>query len=218
MTRKEQVYVTLAGLFVCNALLAEVIGGKLIQWGPFTLTVGVIPWPVVFLTTDLINEYYGREGVKKLTFLTVGLILYTFAVLFAAMAIPAVSFSPVKDQDFINVFGQSLWIIAGSITAFIISQLVDVAVFWFFRDKTGTRKLWLRSTGSTVVSQFVDTFVVLGIAFYLPGKVTFGEFLNISCTNYAYKLLVAIGATPLIYVGHNLIERYLKHPGNTTHH
>jgi uncharacterized integral membrane protein (TIGR00697 family) len=128
-TRRDIVYPVLSGVFVTNAILGEVTGGKLFSVGPFTASLGVIPWPVVFLTTDLINEYFGREGVRRLTFMTIALIVYAFVVLFAAMQVPAASFSPVTDAQFQVVFGQSLWIIAGSVTAFALSQLVDVTIF-----------------------------------------------------------------------------------------
>jgi uncharacterized integral membrane protein (TIGR00697 family) len=207
--RKDLVYLILAGLFVANAILGEILGGKLIQAGPYIMSLGVVPWPVVFITTDLINEYFGKPGVRRLTFLTVALILYAFAVLFIAMGIPAASVSPVKDPAFQEVFGQSLWIIVGSVTAFLVSQLTDVFVFWLFRDATRGKMLWLRATGSTAVSQLIDTFIVLGIAFWLPGKIQTSDFLNLAFTNYTYKFAIAICLTPLIYAAHAAIDRFL---------
>lgn len=207
--RKDLIYLILAGLFVANALLGEILGGKLIQAGPYIMSLGVIPWPVVFITTDLINEYFGKSGVRRLTFLTVALILYSFAVIFIAMGIPASPISPVKDDAFNAVLGQSQWIIAGSVTAFLFSQLIDVFVFWMFRDATGGKKLWLRATGSTAVSQLVDTFVILSIAFWLPGKIETKDFLNLAFTNYTYKFVIAVCLTPLIYAAHAAIDRYL---------
>jgi queuosine precursor transporter len=212
--RKDLVYLILAGLFVANAILGEILGGKLIQAGGYIMSLGVIPWPVVFLTTDLINEYYGRSGVRRLTLITVGLILYAFVIIFVAMGIPAASISPVKDEAFNSVLGQSQWIIAGSVTAFAVSQLVDVGVFWLFRDATKGRFLWLRATGSTAVSQLIDTFIVLGIGFWLPGKIQTNDFLNLAFTNYTYKFGIAVALTPLIYASHHAIERYL----GTSHH
>lgn len=212
--RKDLVYLILAGLFVANAILGEILGGKLIQAGGYIMSLGVIPWPVVFLTTDLINEYYGPPGVRRLTLITVGLILYAFVIIFVAMGIPAASISPVKDEAFNAVLGQSQWIIAGSVTAFATSQLVDVAIFWLFRNATKGRFLWLRATGSTAVSQLIDTFVVLGIGFWLPGKIQTSDFLNLAFTNYTYKFGIAIALTPLIYASHHAIERYL----GTSHH
>jgi queuosine precursor transporter len=207
--KRNLLYLVLAGFFVSNALLGEILGGKLIAVGPFTMSMGVVVWPVVFLTTDVINEYFGKPGVRRLTLLTVGLILYAFVVIFAAMQIPAARISPVSDQAFRMVFGQSLWIIVGSVTAFLISQLVDVVVFWLFRDRTGGRHLWLRATGSTAVSQLIDTFVILAIAFWLPGKISTRDFLGLSLLNYSYKLGIAVALTPLIYAAHRAIDNFL---------
>jgi len=208
-SRRDIVYLALAGFFVTNAILGEVTGGKLFSWGPFTLSIGVIPWPVVFLSTDLINEYFGRDGVRKLTFMTIGLIIYAFVILFLAMQVPAASFSPVTDAQFEAVFGQSLWIIVGSVTAFALSQVVDVGVFWLVRHKTGGRFLWMRATGSTVASQFIDSIVIIGVAFWLPGKVKTSEFLTVAASNYSYKFLIAVGMTPFIYMAHSAIDRFL---------
>ncbi len=209
-SKRNIVFVILAGLFITNAVVAELIGGKLIQMGPFIMSIGIIPWPVVFLSTDLINEYYGRAGVRRLTLITAALIAYAFIVLLFAINVPAADgISPVTDAQFIAVFGQSMWIIVGSIIAFLISQLVDVSVFWLLRDKTGKKMIWLRATGSTAVSQLIDTFVVLGIAFWLPGKMTTEVFFNAALTGYTFKLIIAVLLTPLIYLGHHLIDRYL---------
>jgi uncharacterized integral membrane protein (TIGR00697 family) len=174
------------------------------------MSIGIIPWPVVFITTDLINEYYGRSGVKKLSLITASLIAYAFVILFLAIKVPAaVGISTVSDSQFYAVFGQSLWIIVGSLVAFLLSQFIDVSIFWLLRDKTGGKMIWLRSTGSTVISQLIDTFVVLGIAFWLPGKMTTSVFLNAALTGYTFKLIIAVVLTPLIYVGHTAIEKYL---------
>lgn len=208
-SRRDLVFIILAGVFITNAILAELIGGKLIQIGPFAMSIGVIPWPIVFLTTDLINEYFGKDGVRRLTFLTVALIVYAFIVLYVAIQVPAAGFSPVSDESFQIVFGQSLWIIIGSIIAFLASQFVDVIVFWFFRSKTHGKQLWLRATGSTAVSQLIDSFVIIGIAFWLPGKVATSDFLKVAASNYSYKFLIAVLLTPMIYFVHNLIDRFL---------
>ena len=209
-SKRNTAYIVMAGIFITNAIVAELIGSKLIQIGPFVMSIGIIPWPVVFITTDLINEYYGRSGVKKLSLITASLIAFAFVILLIAIKIPsAVGISTVTDEQFNAVFGQSLWIIIGSLVAFMLSQLVDVSIFWMLRDKTGGSMIWLRSTGSTVISQLIDTFVVLGIAFWLPGKMTTANYFNASLTGYTFKLIIAIVLTPLIYVGHNMIEKYL---------
>ncbi len=215
-SKREFVFIILAGIFITNAIVAELIGGKLIQIGPFIMSIGIIPWPIVFLTTDLINEYYGRNGVKKLSLITASLIAYAFVVLFFAMIVPAAKgISAVSDEQFIAVFGQSMWIIVGSIVAFLVSQLIDVSIFWLLRDKTGGKMIWLRSTGSTVISQLIDTFIVLGIAFWLPGKMSTETFINAALTGYTFKLIIAVVLTPMIYLGHKMIEKYL---GNEASH
>jgi hypothetical protein len=135
-------------------------------------------------------------------------------IIFISMGIPASSVSPVKDEAFNAVLGQSQWIIVGSIVAFAVSQLVDVAVFWLFHDATAGKMLWLRATGSTAVSQLIDTFIVLGIGFWIPGKITTANFLNLAFTNYTYKFGIAIALTPIIYAAHGAIDRYL----GTSHH
>lgn len=209
-SKKDLVYVVLAGIFITNAVTAEMIGSKLINIGPFVMSVGILPWPVVFVTTDLINEYFGKNGVKKLSLITAALIAYCFVLLYLAMCIPSSTVIPsVKDSEFNAVFGQSMWIIIGSLVAFLASQLIDASIFHFFKSKTGSNMIWLRSTGSTVISQFFDSFIVLGIAFYLTGKMTFEQYITSGFTGYFVKLIIAILLTPLIYLGHALIKKYL---------
>jgi len=218
--RRELVFFVLGGFFLTNAIVAELTGGKLFTlpaWGlgwlnldTVTLSIGVIPWPIVFITTDLVNEYFGKAGVRRLTYLAVAMIAYAFVVLYLAMLVPAWKDSPVSDAEFRAVFGQSMWIIVGSITAFLVAQLLDVVIFLAVRQRTGGRLLWLRATGSTVISQMVDTFLVGFIAFVIPERLTFAQFIPLAVGNYTFKLLIAVLITPLIYLGHRLIDRYLE--------
>ena len=208
--KKDIVYVILAGIFITNAVVAELIGGKLITVFGVPMSVGILPWPIVFVTTDLINEYFGEKGVRKLSLLTASLIAYTFVILFIAMRIPAMQGDKlVTDDQFNGVFGQSMWIIVGSITAFMVSQLIDVSIFHFVKNKTGGKMIWLRSTGSTLISQLFDSFIVLGIAFWMTGKMTTEVFIASALTGYLVKMIIAIVLTPLIYLGHSLIEKYI---------
>lgn len=209
-SKKDTVYVVLAGIFITNAIVAELIGGKLIHVGSAVMSVGILPWPIVFITTDLINEYFGEKGVKRLSLITAALIVYCFVLLYLAMKIPAVEGSNlVSNTQFTAVFGQSLWIIVGSITAFLVSQLIDVTIFHFVKNRTGNKMIWLRSTGSTVISQLFDSFIVLGIAFWMTGKMTTEVFILSAFTGYFVKLIIAIVLTPFIYLGHYLIEKYI---------
>jgi len=234
--KKSRLFVILSGIFITNALLAEMVGIKIfsaeatVGLNPvsldilgfdmsFNLTAGAVLWPVVFITTDLINEYYGKPGVKQISYFTVGLITYAFlAIYFTMQLAPADFWLDSNNTDdagnyfnihfaFNKLFGQGLRIIAGSLTAFLIGQLVDVYVFQKLRSLTGSGKLWLRATGSTLVSQLVDSFVVLFVAFY--GVFTNAQILAIGITNYIYKFTVALLLTPLIYLGHYWIDHYL---------
>lgn len=212
MSKRQKLYTVLASIFLTALILAEITGSKLIQSAitenlVFTMTMGVIPFPVTFLVTDIVNEYYGKPGIRFITFLGMFMIAFTYAVLFIDMSIPAVSFSPVTDEAFNSVFGQSNRIILGSITAYLIGQFIDVQIFHYIRKRTHEKLLWLRATGSTFVSQLIDSFVVLFIAF--SGKIPYDQILNIGITNYVYKFFIAVALTPLIYLAHALIDRYL---------
>lgn len=217
--RRQTLFLVLSAIFLTNALLAEMIGGKLFQVdllvfdAPATLSCGVLLWPVVFIVSDLINEYFGRRGVRKLSLLGAVMIAYAFVALFAAGAVPPLD--PVQGAAYESVFLQSQWIIAGSITAFLLAQLLDVTVFRFLRRRTGPAALWLRATGSTVVSQLVDTLVVGFIGLHLPHLLDptkgypLGTVLSAAGSSYAFKFLVAVLSTPVLYAVHAGIDRYL---------
>jgi len=233
--KKNRLFTILSGIIITNALLAEIIGVKIfsgeetVGFNPaqldilgfkmdFNLTAGVLIWPVVFLTTDLMNEYFGKPGVKRISYFTVILIAYAFLIIFMAIQLPSPQWwKDLKDESgnvilnmdlaFNKVLGQGLRIIIGSITAFLIGQLVDVFVFQKLRKATGNKRLWLRATGSTLVSQLIDSYVVLFIAFY--GVFETKHIVAIGITNYVYKFAVAILLTPLVYLGHSLIDSYL---------
>jgi hypothetical protein len=216
--RLQTLFLVLGAVFLGNALLAELIGGKLFQvptrWHTFTLSAGIVLWPVVFIMTDVVNEYFGRAGVRKLSFLAAGIISYAYLALWLTRLVPAADFSPVDDASFNRVFLQSQWIIVGSIVAFLLAQLIDVTVFWIIRRQTGHRFLWLRATGSTVVSQLIDTFVVQFIGLHLPfllgsRGLDFPQFLNSASSGYVFKLAVAIAITPILYFVHAAIDRAL---------
>lgn len=233
--KKNRLFMVLAGIFLTNALVAEMIGVKIFSGEStlgvapahlhllgyvtdFNLTAGAIIWPVVFITSDLINEYFGQPGVKRISYLTAVLIAYAFLIIFFAINLPPADFwlKTYKDSSgnyfdmdfaFNKIFGQGLRIIAGSLTAFLIGQLVDVFVFHRLKRVTGHKKLWLRATGSTIVSQLVDSFVVLYIAF--AGLYDNSQLIALALTTYIYKFLVAILLTPVIYAGHSIIDDYL---------
>jgi uncharacterized integral membrane protein (TIGR00697 family) len=237
MKDKEKIlFYILGSFFVANALLAEFIGVKIfslektlgiqqfnfsffgIENLSFNLTAGVLLWPVVFIMTDVINEYFGRKGVRFMSFTAAGLITYAYFMIYFSMGLHPSDFWIMRDtpQGTINmdsafnaIFGQGLWIIVGSLVAFLIGQLVDVTVFHMVKEKTGSSKIWLRATGSTIVSQFIDSFVVLFIAFYIGAGWDLKLVLAIGLVNYIYKFSIAVCLTPILYVLHYVIDLYL---------
>lgn len=220
-TKKQWLLVVLIGLFITSIVTAELISNKLInipisfsvfglQVGPFQTIVGALPWPIVFLLTDLINEFYGARTMRIISWITALLILFCFVVIQVAVAIPALEIPGSglsTDAEFNVVFGQTKMVIFGSIIAFLVAQLLDVTLFHFIKSKTGNRFIWLRSTGSTIISQLIDSYLVLYIGFVLPGIISFENFLVLAPTNYLLKLLVAIALTPMIYFGHFLMRK-----------
>ena len=238
--KSTKLFIILGGIFIASALIAEVIGVKIFSLedtlgikraninlfgSPFSfhLTAGVLLWPVVFIMTDIINEYYGRRGVKFLSYLTIILISYAFLIFTGAINLAPSEYFSVgngidkPDNAFKGIFGQGMWIIIGSMVAFFIGQVLDVLVFHRIKKITGEKSIWLRATGSTLVSQLVDSFVVLFIAFYIGKRIQTGQgepwslyqVLVTGTGNYIYKFVVAIVLTPLIYLIHGWIEKYL---------
>lgn len=232
----QRLFLVLSGVFIANAIMAEFIGVKIFaleatlgidpfEWnlygqsGSLNFTAGVLLWPVVFLLTDVVNEYFGRRGVRFISWLAVVLIAYAFAFAYLAIGLAPAPWwvtigvaqgVPDMQAAYAATFGQGLWTIGGSITAFLIGQLVDVRIYHAVRRRTGESKVWLRATGSTLVSQLVDTVVVLYIAFVLgPQQWSIPLFLAVATVNYGYKVLVAITATPVIYAMHAGIDRWL---------
>jgi len=241
--RPSRLFIFLAGFFVVNALVAEFIGVKIFAledtfglepWnfnlfgeiGALQFSAGVLLWPIVFLMTDLLNEYYGQRGVRTLSFLTAGLITYAFIVIYLAIQLAPAGWwveqsvsrgVPDSQAAFLVTFGQGMFIIVGSLTAFLVAQLTDVFVFQSIRSRTGERSLWLRATGSTLVSQLVDSFVVLYIAFKLGPELLGGvadpwpwsRIFAVATVQYVFKFIVAVAMTPAIYLAHAWIDRYL---------
>ena len=234
--RATRLFVALAAFFCANAVLAEFIGVKIFaledtlgiaplslhlfgQSGSLNFTAGTILWPIVFIMTDTVNEYFGKRGVRLISWLAAGLIVYGLVFAYIAIHLAPASWwvGAMQDQGvpdyqaaFVAIFGQGMWIIVGSLVAFLLGQLIDVSVFHRIRRATGERHAWLRATGSTAVSQLIDSFVVLYIAFVLgPQQWSLSLFFAVGTLNYIYKMLAAIALIPLLYLMRAGIRRYL---------
>ena len=237
-SRKNILFIILCGFFVTNAVTAEIIGSKIFSFESllgippaqinllgfkldFNMSAGVLNWPVVFIISDIINEYFGVKGVKMISYITTLLIAYTFFVLYGASALPPAQFwidlnktdaegLPLNiNNAYSIILNSGMGIIIGSIIAFLVGQIADAYVFKKLRLITRNKHIWLRATGSTLFSQLLDSFIVIFIAFFLFGNWDLKQILAVGSVNYIYKFGVAILVTPLIYLLHFLIDSYL---------
>ncbi|MHC1708627.1 MAG: queuosine precursor transporter [Bacteroidales bacterium] len=235
----NRLYLILALIFLTNALIGEFGGVKMfsaeklfgipplhlhLPWGgamDFNMSVGALIWPFVFILSDIMNEYFGRRGVRWISYMTAGLIAYAFILVYNWTKLPPADFwlevNGVDNQGrtfdinyaYHTIFRQGMGIIVGSITAFLLSQFIDAHAFHYLRKLTGQKALWLRATGSTIISQLVDSFVILTIAFYLLGNWSFAQVMQVATVQYLYKVFFAIALTPVIYLVHYIIDGYL---------
>jgi queuosine precursor transporter len=214
---RTRLFVVLAGVFTTSLIVGDIIGGKLFEMPlfgqTFILTVGMIPFPITFLLTDVLNEFYGKSMARLVTWIGFGLALLAYGFIFIAGAIPiapmtqSASWDGVNDASFRNVFLGSQRMILASMCAYVVAQFVDIAVFHLLKRLTRDRLLWLRATGSTAVSQAVDTVTISLVAWW--GLMSPGEIVSIMLSSYVIKLLIAFGLTPVIYAVHALVERGL---------
>ncbi|MDA0874763.1 MAG: queuosine precursor transporter [Bacteroidetes bacterium] len=221
LTRPQKLFVVLTAIFLTALVVAEATASKFftafslpftirilgVEFNEVVMTAGVIAFPITFIITDLLNEYFGKPGIRFVTWIGMCMIIFEFGLLQVAMGVPTASISPVPDEAFNTVFGASGRIIIGSLTAYGIGQLADISLFHWLRGLTKGRHLWLRATGSTFGSQFIDTFIVLTVAFF--GQLSLGEIVAITLFNYSYKFVIAIVITPVIYGAHYVMDRYL---------
>jgi uncharacterized PurR-regulated membrane protein YhhQ (DUF165 family) len=251
--RREVLLLSLAGLFIGFFIAADLLGAKLFSFtlfglgpqhlglGPatrFVATAGLLAFPLTFILTDVINEFFGKRTVRRLTFIAVGVSLLLQVVVHIAIAVPTVQMGPlppdlaratggdpsrdsqVAHASYAFAFGSSLAVVLGSLCAFLVSQLIDVQVFSRLRRLTGGRHIWLRAQGSTVISQLIDTVIVIYLAFVVfpwmsggtpwPAFSGLGEFsaFSVVVTNYLYKFVIAVAITPLLYIAHLAVDAW----------
>lgn len=208
LSARHQLYLVLVSLFVTCLLVADIVAGKFFTIGALTMSVGTVAFPIAFLLTDIVNEYYGRPGARRMTAIGMAMLIVGFGIIYLSRLLPVAADTPVSQAAFDEVFGISGRLFAASLGAYLISQIVDIQAFHVVKRVTRSKHLWLRATGSTALSQVVDTIAVnLGA---LLGILPFGQIVGIIVTSYIYKLIVAILLTPLCYVAHDLITRRMK--------
>jgi len=205
LDRKQQFYVWLTAIFVAALITGDFVGGKF--WVLFgqNLSAGIIPFPLTFVLTDVVNEFYGTEGARRLTFVGLGAALFVWLVIQLALHLPPSPVSPIPDAVFQTAFGTSARLYVASLCAYVIGQLLDISIFRTLRRMTGHRLLWLRATGSTVLSQMIDSFTVSFV--FLAGTQTLGFITHNAANNYVGKLIMAVLLTPVIYAMHAVFRR-----------
>ncbi|MFM7783255.1 MAG: queuosine precursor transporter [Gammaproteobacteria bacterium] len=227
-SRPQTLYLWLAMIFMSSLLVADIVGVKLFRIPlPFPIlgfeaiehTCGMLTFPITFLLTDLVNDFYGPRAARRLTYLGFAAALYVFLIINIAQAMPYLD-APwnVSPEEFNAIFGSAKIMYIASLCAYLVGQLSDIWIFGVFKRLTGERLIWLRATGSTVISQFIDSFIVSYLAFSL-GRELFPDPANpaapvsaipaIAVTGYALKCALALAITPLIYLGRRLMRRYV---------
>jgi uncharacterized integral membrane protein (TIGR00697 family) len=216
-------YLWISGVFVTSLVLANIIGVKLFHFdivlGSWTIpvkhTMGMLPFPLTFVLTDLVNEYYGRRAARRLTYLAFAMAALAFAMILVSRKVPIMEGIPgtASQEAYENIFGSATVMYIASIVAFLCGGLLDIWIFGVFNRLTGGRMVWLRATGSTVISQVFDSFIVtflffMGFPLLLGrGSASFADVLEIAKTGYILKFVIAIALTPVIYAGRWYIHR-----------
>jgi hypothetical protein len=217
LDNRIRLFVVLAGVFCTALVVGDILSVKLfeVRLGPLVsvMSVGIVLFPVTFVLTDTLHEFYGKKAARFVTWAGLGMAVFAFAAIYLVLGIDWAPLTRTADyrgtveSSFNNVFGGSQRILLASMVAYVIGQLSDITLFHLLKRRTHNRMLWLRATGSTVVSQLIDTVVFQSVAWagVLPSQVITGIILS----SYAVKLLVAVGLTPIIYGVHALVERWL---------
>jgi uncharacterized PurR-regulated membrane protein YhhQ (DUF165 family) len=240
--RRERAFLVLAGFFLCSMTLLNVIGiTRFIQLGPMSLAVGVLPYPLTFLCTDLICELYGKARANFLVSVGLGLNIFILLVLFVGNAIPAVGpdhmppwqllplSAPVAlpNGDIVEnsvelyrlIYATTSGAMVASMLAYIAAQYCDVHLFHFWKKVTRGKHLWIRNNFSTLISQLVDSVMVVSVTFgaaYFRGDMAFDALLVLVGSNYLFKATVALLDTGPLYIAVHYLRRYLQLPGHET--
>ncbi len=205
MEFRNRLYIILGGIFIASLITANLIFQKFFTWTPFgiytfELSVGILPYPITFLVTDLISELYGKKKADQIVISGLVSSLFVMGVVLIADAMPQTMWSPVNNETFNKVFGLFGPAVFASMVAYLIAQFIDIRIFHFWKKLTKGKHLWLRNNGSTIISQFVDTASVL-LLLCITGVVEWSRFPGLLENGFIFKVMVALFDTPLFYLG-----------------
>lgn len=197
-------YLVLSGIFIASLVTSNLIFQKFFSWDAFGLytfeiSVGIIPYPVTFLVTDIISEIYGRKKANRIVMVGLFASVFTLLIVLLADLSRATPWSPVDDGEFHHVFGVTFIGVGASMAAYLTAQFIDVQLFHFWKRLTRGKHLWLRNNASTVTSQFIDTFTVLFLLCSF-GLISWDLFFALLLNGFLFKVMVALLDTPLIYL------------------
>ena len=209
--KSKKIYLYLAAIFIAALVVCNLIANKFITidlgFKTFVISAGVLPYPITFLITDILSEIYGKKKTARIVWTGFGASLFVLGILLLAQQFTAIAGSPVDDETFNKVFGNSWRVIFASMTAYICAQLIDVRIYHFWKEKTAGKHLWLRNNFSTVFSQLVDTTLVVCVLFL--GVRSNSEILQFILDGWLFKMLCAFIDTPLLYAITSLIRKKL---------
>ena len=209
--RSKKIYLYLAAIFIAALVVCNLIANKFITidlgFKTFVISAGVLPYPITFLITDILSEIYGKKKTARIVWAGFGASLFVLGVLLLAQQFTAIAGSPVDDETFNKVFGNSWRVIFASMTAYLCAQLIDVRIYHFWKEKTAGKHLWLRNNFSTVFSQLVDTTLVVCVLFL--GVRSHSEIIQFILDGWLFKILCAFIDTPLLYASTAFIRNKL---------
>ena len=203
---RERVYLVCAAIFITSLVTGNLIFQKFFFWTinvfgweyTFEISVGILPYPVTFLVTDIVSEIYGSRRANQLVVSGFIANLFMMLIVLIALAVPQTVWSPVSSETFVQVFGLSPAAVFASICAYLIAQLLDVRLFHFWKRLTNGNHLWLRNNASTICSQFVDTFTVITLL-CIFGVIEWNRFEALVANGFFFKVIMALLDTPIIY-------------------
>ena len=210
----HRIYLVLAALFVCSLVVSNLIFQKFFFWNPFGLfrfeiSVGLLPYPITFLITDLVSEIYGRRKANDLVLAGIFASVFSLAIIYVADIVPAIPESAIPDDVFNNVFGATTLAVISSMMAYLFAQFVDIQIYHFWKRVTKGKMLWLRNNLSTFFSQFVDTMSVLLLLCY-AGILPWDKFWPLLGAGFLFKVLIALLDTPLLYAGVYIFKKLFQ--------